>query len=258
MPLSFGGGLARARALRNGETFATGWTALPSPLNAASLARGGFPVVTADMQHGLHDEASVFGTMQAVLQAGASPGLRIPVGRFDIASRALDAGAQVIIAPMINTEADARALVDATKYPGTGKRSWGPSLAIDLWGADAAAYLAGANTLTVTFAMIETAEAVANLDAILGVEGIDGVFVGPSDLSITLSQGARLEPRADAVLEATRDIGARARAAGRIAGVYAFDADKAREFAGWGFTFVAVGSDAAALRAYAAAGHALA
>ena len=257
MPLSFGGGVARARALRDGHVFATGWTGLPAPLNAAALARGGFPVVTADMQHGVHDEASVIASVQAVHLAGSTPGVRIPVGRFDLASRVVDAGAQVIIAPMINTVEDARALVDATKYPPVGKRSWGPALALDIWGADAKAYLSGANTLTVCLAMIETGQAMDNLDAILEVEGIDGVFVGPSDLSITLADGARLEPEAPHVLDAAERIGRRAREAGRIAGVYAFDAQRARAFVARGFTFVAVGSDAAALKAYAADGHAL-
>ena len=253
----FSEGLAFAAALRSGTPIATGWSAIPSPLNAAALARGGFGTVCMDMQHGLHTEETMIASAQAVHQAGGMPGVRIPVGRFELASRALDAGVQIIIAPMINTVEDARALVEATKYPPVGGRSWGPALALDLWQVGMDDYLAGANQLTITLAMIETVTAQANLDAILAVEGLDGVFVGPSDLSITLSQGARLEAGAGHVIDAVDVIGSKARKAGKIAGVYAFDVDKARSFVDLGFTFTAVGSDLMVLKAAGAAGHAI-
>lgn len=251
-------GLAFASAMRGGATLPMGWSAIPAPMNAGAMAQGGFPAVCVDLQHGFHDEASLFGAMQAVHRAGSSPGLRIPVGRFDLASRALDAGAQFVIAPMINSVADAEALVSATKYPQLGGRSWGPALALELWDAEPGAYLAAGNALTVTIAMIETVEARENLDAILAVPGLDGIFVGPSDLSITLADGARIEAAAPHVLEAASDIRARAQSAGKVAGVYAFDAEKAKAFFDQGFTFAAVGSDALALKAAAALGSSLA
>lgn len=247
-------GLELARSMRDGAVVATGWSAIASPLNAAALTRGGFKTVCVDMQHGLYDEASMIASTQAIHQAGGLPGVRIPVGRYDAASKALDAGAQIIIAPMINSVDDAKALVAATKYPPVGGRSWGPALALDLWGADMSSYLSSANETVVTLAMIETVEARDNLEAILAVPGIDGVFVGPSDFSITLSEGARIEATAPHVREAAAEIGSIARAAGKIAGVYAFDADKARDFVANGFTYVAVGSDVITLKAAAAAG----
>lgn len=247
-------GLGFAASVRAGAPMPFGWSAIPAPLNAAALARGGFKAVCVDLQHGFHDEASMFASMQAVHQAGAAAGLRIPVGRFDLASRALDGGAQFVIAPMINTVDDAKALVEATKYPPIGGRSWGPAVALDLFGASQPEYLAAANDLVLAIAMIETVEARENLDAILAVPGIDGVFVGPSDLSITLAQGARIEATAPHVLEASADIAKVARAAGKVAGVYAFDAVKAKAFFDNGFTFAAVGSDAIALKAASAVG----
>ncbi|MFN3226578.1 MAG: HpcH/HpaI aldolase family protein [Hyphomicrobiales bacterium] len=250
-------GLTFARSLRAGDTVPMGWSAIPAPMNAGALARGGFQAVCVDLQHGFHDEASMIASIQAVHQAGASPGLRIPVGRFDLASRALDAGAQFVIAPMINTVADAQALVAATKYPPVGGRSWGPALALELWGAAQGDYLAAANDLVLTIAMIETVEARDNLDAILAVPGIDGIFVGPSDLSITLAEGARIEATAPHVLDAAVAIGTKAREAGKIAGVYAFDAQKAKAFFERGFTFAAVGSDVMALKTAAAIGAAV-
>ncbi|MEM6713114.1 MAG: aldolase/citrate lyase family protein [Pseudomonadota bacterium] len=248
----FEAGLAFAAGLRAGDKVTLGWSSIPSPLNAAALALGGFACVCTDLQHGMHDQTSMVASMQAIHTAHKQPGLRIPVGRFDLASHAVDAGAQVIIAPMINTARDAEALVAATKYPPIGERSWGPALAMDLWGVVPAEYLSKANDLIITLAMIETVEAMDNLDAILAVDGVDGVFVGPSDLSITLSKGEGLQPGADHVLAASAQIGRKSRDVGKIAGVYAFDIDKAHSFFDDGFTVVAVGSDTLALKAFAA------
>lgn len=253
MSARFEAGLSFSQSMREGKVFATGWSTFPSPLNAAALARGGFKAVCVDLQHGFHDEPSMIASMQAVHQAGAAPGLRIPVARYDLASKALDAGAQFVIAPMINTVDDAKAFVGATKFPPVGGRSWGPALALELFDTTPERYLAGANDLVLAIAMIETVEAQANLDDILAVPGIDGVFVGPSDLSITLSEGARIEREADHVFAAADDIARKSKAAGKIAGIYAFDADKAKAFVARGFTFCAVGSDAMMIKACAAA-----
>ena len=116
--------------------------------------------------------------------------MRVPLGAFATASRALDFGAEGIIAPMINTVADAKAFVGAAKFPPLGERSWGPTRAMTLAGiSDPKQYLNEANAATVTLAMIETKTAMANLDAIAAMPGIDVLFVGPSDLSIGLTDG---------------------------------------------------------------------
>src|SRR6476646_2682851 len=184
-----------ARRLRAGETVYSGWCGLPSPIVAELVGREGFPAVTLDGQHGLWDTASVLAAVAQVRQGGAAPIVRIPVGDFATVSRALDFGAEGIIAPMINTVEDARAFVSVAKYPPTGERSWGPHRAMMLGNIpDQKTYLREANELTVTFAMIETRTALANLDAIAAIEGIDALFVGPSDLSIALHNGADVEP----------------------------------------------------------------
>ena len=241
-----------ADALRVTETVLSGWASLPEPRTAAEMALGGFRAVVCDMQHGPQDEASVLASIPMVSLAGAVPGVRIPVGRFDFASRALDAGAMIIIAPMINTVEDARAFVAATKFPPVGARSWGPSGALGLLGVDGQIYLERANHLVFALAMIETLEAEANLDAILAVEGLDGVFFGPSDFSITLSDGAALEPGNPEVIARGAAIAEKAAAAGKIPGAYATDIERARTFADKGFRFIAVGSDARFVRAGAA------
>ena len=112
--------------LQSGQTLFTAWSSLPDPLTAGVLASSDFDAVTLDMQHGGHSDDSVLRSVGPILQNGAHPVVRVPVGRFDMASRALDFGAEAVIAPMINTVADARQFADSIKFPPLGERSWGP------------------------------------------------------------------------------------------------------------------------------------
>lgn len=243
-----------ARRLRNGETVFTGWCGLPAPLVAETIAREGFPAVTIDMQHGLWDVAGVVAAIAAIRLAEVAPVVRIPLGEMASASRALDFCAEGIIAPMINTVAQARAFVAATKFPPLGERSWGPHRAMALAGiADQMVYLRTANAATVTFAMIETGEALANVEAIMDVPGIDAAFVGPSDLSIALSKGAVLDPHSSEVEAGVDRIAAAALGAGKIAGAYCATPERAHELARRGYRFLAIGSDLGFLRAGTAA-----
>lgn len=243
-----------ARRLKAGETVYTGWCGLPYPLVTEVIAREGFAAVTIDGQHGLWDTASIVAAVAAVRQGGAAPVVRVPVGDFATVSRVLDFGAEGIIAPMINTPADARAFAAAAKYPPIGERSWGPHRATMLAGvADQKDYLAEANALTVTFAMIETRTALANLDAIAATPGIDGLFLGPSDLSIALSEGRSLDPLSKDVDTELDRIVAAAHKAGKIVGAYCHTAARAVAFSKRGVRFLAVASDIGFLRAGAAA-----
>jgi len=242
-----------ARRLRGGETVYTGWCNMGVPLVAEALARAGFSAVNLDQQHGLYDMATTAAGIAAVRVAGAAPIVRVPLGDFAVASRVLDLGAEAVIAPMINTPADARALVAATKYPPLGERSWGPQRAATLYGIDQDSYLREANGGTLTFAMIETRTALANLDAIAATPGIDALFIGPSDLSLALSDGALLDPHCAAVEAELDKVVAAANRAGKIPGLYCADAARAVATAKRGFRFLAVGSDLGFLRAGAAA-----
>jgi 4-hydroxy-2-oxoheptanedioate aldolase len=243
-----------ARRLRAGETVHSGWCGMAAPLVAETIAREGFPAVTLDMQHGLWDTASVVSAIAAVRQGGAAPVVRVPLGDFAGASRALDFGAEGIISPMINSTADARALVAATKYPPLGERSWGPHRATTLADMpDQKVYLREANNLTVTLAMIETRSALDHLEEIAAVPGIDGLFLGPSDLSIALSKGATLDPMAPEVDRELERIAGVARKAGKFMGAYCHTAERAATLAARGVRFLAVGSDLAFLRAGTAA-----
>ena len=158
------------------------WNIWGSIQTAEAMARGPFSAVLVDMQHGAATFGDVQAMMAVIIQCQSVPLVRIPVGDFATASRAVDAGAQAIVAPMINTPEEAKALVDAVKYPPIGARSFGPLRTNTLYETtDVNRYVREANQFCLTFAMIETKEALGNLDAILAVEGIDGVFVGPAD-----------------------------------------------------------------------------
>jgi 4-hydroxy-2-oxoheptanedioate aldolase len=243
-----------ARRLRAGETVFSGWCGLPYPIVTELVGREGFPAVTLDGQHGLWDIASTLSAIAHIRLAGAAPVVRVPVGDFATVSRALDFGAEGIIAPMINTEADARAYASFAKFPPVGERSWGPHRATTLTNiADQKVYLREANDLTVTFAMIETRTALKNLEAITATPGIDGLFLGPADLSIALSKGANLDPMSSEVDRELDRIIEVVHKAGKISGAYCHSAERAAALAKRGVRFLAVGSDMGFLRAGAAA-----
>ncbi|MCC6889108.1 MAG: hypothetical protein IT536_11300 [Hyphomicrobiales bacterium] len=218
------------------------------------MAREGFAAVTLDGQHGLWDLAALVNGIAAVRQGGAAAIVRVPLNNFALVSRALDFGAEAIIAPMINSAEDARAFAAAAKFPPLGERSWGPHRATMLAGiADQRRYLSDANDNIVTLAMIETRTALANLDAIAATPGIDGLFLGPSDLSIALSDGQTLDPESPAVEAALDRIVAAAGKSGKIPGAYCASAERALAVARRGRRFCAIASDLAFLRAGARA-----
>src|SRR5580692_12871389 len=243
-----------ARRLRAGETIFSGWCSLPYPILAETVGREGFPAVTLEGQHGLWDVSSLLTGVAAVRQGGAAPVVRVPVADFALVSRALDFGAEGIIAPMINTAADARAFAAAAKYPPTGERSWGPHRVTSLAGlTDQSVYLREANDNVITLAMIETRTALANLQAIVETPGIDGLFLGPSDLSIALSDGKSLDPLSPDVERELDRIVAATQKAKKIPAAYCHTADRAAALKKRGMRFLAVMSDIAMLRAGTAA-----
>jgi len=233
-----------ADALRSGQTIITAWVSLPDALVAELIGRSGFGAVTLDVQHGLHDAGSVMRSVAGVALAGKPALVRVAVDDFAFASRCLDFGAEAVIAPMINSVDDARRLVAATKYPPLGERSWGPTRVMTLSGiTEPAVQLETANRSTLAIAMIETKTALDALDDILAVEGLDGVFVGPSDLSVTLTDGQRVAPN-DAIVDAPlRDIAARAIAAGKIAGAFAVNGERVRFCREAGYRLIALAHD---------------
>lgn len=223
-----------------GGTAVNGWCAIPSTVTAEIIGRAGFDTVTVDLQHGLIDYQMAL-TMAQVLQGLPAPVLtRVPWNEPGIIMKCLDAGFSGLICPMINTEADARRLVEAARFAPLGGRSFGPTRANLVHGA---AYARTANDTVVVLAMIETREALSNLDTILAVEGIDGVYVGPSDLGLSLGYEPTLEPTAPEVIAAIAEIGRRARDKGRIAGVHTGSPGMVKAMLGQGFHLASLLTD---------------
>ena len=243
---------ALSQSLRSGRPVVSAWVGTPAPAVVEALLQGGFDSVVLDMQHGQYDETSAATGIAAAALVGKPAIVRIPVEAFPSASRLLDAGAAAVVAPMINTAEDARRFAAYCKYPPAGDRSWGPGRATTFTGLSGQDYLAAANGLQLCIAMIETAAALEALDAILAVPGIDGVFVGPSDLSIALSAGAALDPFASSVDAALDRVSAAAAAAGKFAGLFCFSGAQARAMVGRGFGLVTIATDLMLLRQAAA------
>ncbi len=224
-----------------GGTAVNGWCAIPSTITAEIMGRQGFDLMTVDLQHGLIDYQMAL-TMVQVLQGLPAPVLaRVPWNEPGIIMKCLDAGFAGLICPMINTAEDARNLVQAARYAPLGGRSFGPTRANMVHGAG---YAKAANTSVLVLAMIETREAMQNLDAILAVDGIDGVYVGPSDLGLSLGYEPTLDPTAPEVLEAIATIGARARRAERLAGIHCGSPAMIHRAFGQGFHFASLLTDA--------------
>jgi 4-hydroxy-2-oxoheptanedioate aldolase len=235
--------------IQAGQTLFTAWSSLPDPLLAGVLASTDFDVVTLDMQHGGHSDDSVLRCIGPVIQNGAYPVVRVPVGRFDMASRALDFGAEAVIAPMINTLADAEDFAGTMKYPPLGTRSWGPTRAMEFRGlGDANRYFQEANSETLAIAMIETMSAFAQVDEILALEGIDGIFVGPADFSIGWSGGKFVNAQHDGMTEVLRELASKAKALGKFAACFGMDSSHAKLLAGLGFQLIAISSDSGCLK----------
>jgi 4-hydroxy-2-oxoheptanedioate aldolase len=243
-----------AARLRGGETVFAGWCTLASPIAAETIAREGFAAMVLDMQHGLWDTASLLAGINALHHAGAAPVVRVPLNDFAFVSRALDCGAEAIIAPMINNAGDAQRFASVAKFPPLGERSFGPQRAMTLQGRPATVdYLREANEQTLTLAMIETPAALNNVEDIAATDGIDALFIGPYDLSTALSAGTAQDVTAPEVERAIDRICEAAQKARKIPGIYCSSADRALALAKRGFKFITVGSDLGLLREGAAA-----
>lgn len=227
------------------ETLFTAWSGVPDALTVEIMAAQAFDAVTLDMQHGGHHEDSVLRGVVPIQRAGRHAIVRIPVGRFDMASRALDFGAEAVIAPMINSVADAQAFAASMKYPPVGMRSWGPTFGLPRHGKGGLAeWLAESNDRTMAIAMVETRQALDCLDGILATPGIDGIFVGPSDFSIAWSHGKTIDTALEDMMEAIADIGRRTREAGKAAAIFVVDPKMTGRYARMGFRLFATGSEA--------------
>jgi 4-hydroxy-2-oxoheptanedioate aldolase len=223
------------------EAVVNGWLAIPSNFSAETMAHQGWDSLTIDLQHGVVDYQAMVGMLQAISTTSTVPVVRVPWLEPGIIMKTLDAGAYGVICPMVNTREDAQRLVAYTHYAPRGTRSFGPVRAMLYGGAD---YPSAANDTIVAFAMIETAQALDNLDAIMSVEGLDAIYVGPSDLSLALGCKPSFDDVEPPVAQAIDHILERATAHDLVAGIHNGTPDVARARIEKGYRFVTVSSDA--------------
>jgi 4-hydroxy-2-oxoheptanedioate aldolase len=232
-----------------GETVLNGWLAIPSSFSAETMAHQGWDSLTIDLQHGIVDYLSTVSMLQAISTTDVTPLVRVAWLDPGIIMKVLDAGAYGVICPMINDAGDAEALVAACRYPPQGQRSFGPIRALLYAGAD---YPSHANEAVVVLAMIETAKALANLDEILAVPHLDGVYVGPADLAISLGHRPAESLRTPAVLDAIVRIRSAASDAGLVPAIHANAGKPGKAMAELGFRMISLASESQALRRGAA------
>lgn len=236
------------RVWAEGKGALNGWLSIPSTVTAELLAMQDFDSLTVDLQHGLVDYQAALTLFQAVHGWGRTPMARVPWNEPGIIMKLLDAGALGIICPMTNTAEDARRFVGACQYHPQGYRSSGPTRAGLLYPN----YFQHANKAIITMAMIETEEAVANADAICATPGLTGIYVGPSDLAITMGKGPGIDPTDPEVVANIEKALAAAKKAGIKAGIHCLTPAYSRRMVEKGFDFVTLGSDVRMITAAAA------
>jgi len=226
-----------------GKPVINGWLSTSSPFVAEIMAAQGYDSLTIDLQHGFVGYEAAAAMLQAMRASGVTPMVRAPwLDPGDI-MKALDAGAYGIICPMINTAQEAARLVSYMRYPPNGVRSFGPTRVTFSAGAD---YGQQADQEVLCLAMIETAEAMKNLDAIVATKGLDGVYIGPADLTLGLTGRKyptgfdRQEPE---MVEAIQSVLKAAHKAGIRAAIHCGTPDYAAKVVGWGFDLVTISND---------------
>lgn len=223
-----------------GGAAVNGWLQVPSSVTAEFMAHQGWDSITIDTQHGLVDYQAAVGMMQAMQATDIVPILRVPWNEPGAIMKALDAGAMGIICPMINTRAECEAFTGACRYSPVGYRSVGPIRAALVSGAG---YHAAANEAVLTLAMIETTTALDNLDEIMSVPELDGVYVGPSDLSVSMGFAPGFDPTDPPVVAAIHKILDSAKRHGKLPGIHCGSVRYGLEMAEAGYAFVTILSE---------------
>ena len=225
------------------------WLSLASPFAAELIAHQGWDSVTIDLQHSPADFKDALAMLTAVSTTDCVPIVRVPENSPGIICSVLDAGAYGVMCPTVNTAEEAERFVSAARYHPMGTRSVAPYRAALYGGGD---YVARANETVLTLAQIETAKSLANVEAIAKTPGLDMLFVGPSDLGLTLGTPGKANPTEKVTLDAIDRIVAAAHAAGIHAGIFGSTPDFARSMFAKGFDLVTVTGDTALIGAGAA------
>lgn len=217
-----------------------GWLGIPSSTSAEMMAHAGFDWLCVDMQHGAIGYQVAVTMLQAISTTDTVPIVRVPWNEPGIIMKMLDAGAYGVIIPMVNSGAEAEAAVAACRYAPDGIRSYGPARAVLYAGPD---YFSQANETVLCIPMIETREALANVDEIVGTPGVDVAFIGPSDLSVSLGLPPAYDQDAAEFVSAIASVEAACKRHGVVAGVFAGNATVAAKRIEQGFRLLEVADD---------------
>jgi 4-hydroxy-2-oxoheptanedioate aldolase len=216
------------------------WQSVPSPMISRYLARTGWPTVILDMQHGAMSFETAYECVHVLCDAGSSPMVRVSVGVPHEVERALDIGAAAVVVPMVNSLSAARAVAAAAKYPPQGARSFGGDMAVHV-GDD---YADRANRETWLLVQIEHASGLAEVEAIMAVDGVDGCFVGPTDLGLSMGLSRDDYAQHPEHRGAMARIVAACQRSGKIAGCNTYSLADARARLADGFDFLTLRSEA--------------
>lgn len=229
------------QALAAGEKQIGCWMSFADGQAAEIMGTAGFDWLVIDAEHAPNDLRSVVAQLQAMGGHASHPVVRLPMSEAWAIKQVLDAGAQSLLIPMVESAEQARNLVRAMRYPPHGIRGAGAGLGRASLFSAIPDYAATANAQLCLLVMVETRAGLAALDEILEVEGVDGVFVGPADLAADM--GHLDDSTAPEVQQAIRDVLGRVDAAGKVAGIIAFDDDSAQRYLDWGARFLGLGAD---------------
>lgn len=233
----------------SGRTVVNAWLAIPSGFSAEIVAQCGFDSVTVDMQHGVQDYLSMVQCFQAMDRHPVTPMVRVPWNEPGIIGKVLDGGAYGVICPMINTAQEAKNLVAYSKYPPQGTRSNGPIRA-GMYGT-AGTYQRTANDEIVLLPMMETKTAVENMETILDVQGIDGVYIGPGDLGFSYGLEPKLDRTEPEILKIYEKIVKECHKRKLNPGIHCSGAEGAVRAMNMGFTLVTLSNEVGMMATYA-------
>lgn len=231
------------KALREGKPQVGTWLSLGSMVAARFLARTGLPWLTVDMEHTHTDIQTAAMMFGAIADAGCVPLCRIPANRHDNIKQILDCGAMGIVAPMVMTAEEARAIVAAAKYPPLGNRSVGGGMHALNFGCTAAEYYGQADHEILVVVQSEHIDAVNIADEILAVPGVDAVFVGPNDLAASLRDAEGRPPSKQHLEETIQRVHQAAKRQGIASGIHVFSVEDAQRRISEGWQFIAVSSE---------------
>jgi 4-hydroxy-2-oxoheptanedioate aldolase len=239
-----------AARIRGRERILGYWSVIDSPVSTEWLAHVGWDYIALDLQHGLIGYSGMLAGLTAIDAANGPAGLvRVEANNATVIGRALDAGAAGVIVPLVDTAEDAAAAVSAATYPPAGIRSYGPMRSQLRVGPNPA----DANRDTVVLAMIETPQGLANVEEICAVPGLDGVYVGPSDLRLAVGGASPSDTSVDELFEAALvRVQKAAAAAGITAGIHTPSGEVAAKRLAQGYTLATVASDLTHLKAASA------